>query len=82
MGDNGNKWSEMGGAEWRGKVGEKLERMESLLGAVCAKVDAHDKALAVLEDRGVRAQLGWRGWAGIISALIISLASIATALLT
>ena len=81
MTNNGNRWSEMGAAEWRGKVGEKLEQMESLMAAVCAKVDTHDKTLAVLEDRGVRSQLSWGAKAAIISSLIIALASIATAII-
>lgn len=76
-----NKWSEMSAAEWRGKVGEKIERLEVLLASVCAKVDTHDKALAVIEDRNIRARIGWRGWAGIISAIILSLGSIAVALM-
>ena len=76
-----NHWREMKEAEWRGKAGEKLDRLESMLTAMCAKVDAHDKTLAVLEDRGIRTSIGWRGWAAIISAVIISLGSIAVAYL-
>jgi hypothetical protein len=82
MKDNGNnKWENMKAAEWRGKVGEKLERVESLVDAICAKVDAHDRALAVLEDRGVRARLGTVARATITAAAIAAITSVIVAVI-
>jgi len=83
MPENGNKWSEMGAAEWRGKFGEKLDGIERDLeklganfAAVCAKVDVHDRALAIIEDRRARTQLSGRAKAIVAAAVIGAAASI------
>ena len=81
MADNGNKWGQMNAAEWRGKFGEKLDRLEILMGAACSKVDAHDKQLAILQDRDARAQLGGRARAIIAASIITSATSIVIALI-
>jgi len=74
--DNNNKWRDMNAAEWRGRIGEKIDRLEILMGAACSKVDAHDKELAVLRDRNTRTQLTGRARAIIASAFIMGAASI------
>jgi hypothetical protein len=76
-----NGWAKMKEAEWRGKIGEKLDRLETMVAAVCSKVDTHDTDLAIIKDRGVRSSIGWRGWSGIITAIILSLGGIAVALI-
>ena len=76
MNGNGNKWRDMNAAEWRGKIGEKIDRLESLVAASCAKVDSHDRDIAILQDRATQAQLGWRPRAIIAAALIASITSI------
>jgi hypothetical protein len=73
---NENKWRDMNAAEWRGKIGEKIDRLESLVAASCAKVDSHDTELAILRDRDTRAQLGWKPKAIIAAALIGAITSI------
>jgi len=81
--DNNNKWRDMNAAEWRGKFGEKLDGIERDLeklganfAAVCAKVDVHDRALAVIDDRGTRTELGGRAKAIVTAAVIGAAASI------
>jgi hypothetical protein len=87
MPDN-NKWSEMKSAEWRGRLGatvEGIERDLAKLGAnvtaLCAKVDVHETALAVVQDRMNNTQLGARARAAITAALILAAASIAVAII-
>jgi len=79
--NNENKWRDMNAAEWRGKIGEKIDRLETLVTAICAKVDTHDKDLAILQDRDTRTRLGSRARAIIAAAIITSAASIFIALL-
>jgi len=66
----------MNAAEWRGRIGEKIDRLEILMAAACSKVDAHDQELAVLRDRNTRTQLSGRARAIIASAFIMGAASI------
>jgi len=80
--DNNNKWRDMNAAEWRGKFGEKLDRLEILMGAACSKVDAHDKQLAILQDRDTRAQLSGRARATVAAALILGATSIVGNIIT
>ena len=75
-GNNENKWRDMNAAEWRGKIGEKIDRLETLVAGSCAKVDSHDTELAILRDRATQAQLGWKPRAIIAASLIGAITSI------
>lgn len=80
MGDN--NWRDMNAAEWRGKIGAKIENLEELVTKIAERVHAHESAIAVLDDRHHRSGLSMKARAIIAAAVITSLGSIVVALIT